>query len=362
MELRDNSLATGQTVMMRNNFVQRKSGEGMASNNVLKILYVLELLKGTDEYHPINSSQIIEELEKYGLKAERKSIGNYIRILKEELQYDIILSDNKNLGWYMVGQEFEDYELKMLVDAVNSAKFITANNTRKLRKKILNLATKEGKRIISAGMIMEESLKLVDTKFAVKFDTVMRAVADCKQIRFQYQELGANNKKVVKKNGEYYQISPYYLGVWGHEYFVVANTGKYDNVSFYRVDMMKNVEVTEKAIRPMSEVDELKDIGKNGRSFADFIKEIVNLKNGKVRTVKISGMNQLQREVTKKFGNNISFRSQEEGRFVARVDVAESEGFYEWIAQFGNKMKIESPKEFVEGYKRFLLDALGQYE
>lgn len=334
----------------------------MASSNVLKILYVLDIMKKTDEYHPMNSSQIIEELEKYGLKAERKSIGKYIRILTEELHYDIILCDNKNLGWYMVGQEFEDYELKMLVDAVNSAKFITANNTRKLRKKILNLATREGKRIITAGMVMEESLKLVDSQFAVKFDTVMRAIADRKQLSFQYQELGAGNKKVLKKDGEYYYISPYYLGVWGHEYFVVANTDKYDNVSFYRVEMMKNVQVSEKAIRPMSEINELKDIGKNGRSFADFIKETVNLKNGKVRRVKLSGLNSLQREVTKKFGNDIVFFDQAEGRFVTHIKVAESDGFYEWIAQFGNRMKIESPQEFVDGYKKFLLDAIEQYE
>ena len=256
----------------------------MASSNVLKILYVLDIMKKTDEYHPMNSSQIIEELEKYGLKAERKSIGKYIRILTEELHYDIILCDNKNLGWYMVGQEFEDYELKMLVDS----------------------------------------------QFAVKFDTVMRAIADRKQLSFQYQELGAGNKKVLKKDGEYYYISPYYLGVWGHEYFVVANTDKYDNVSFYRVEMMKNVQVSEKAIRPMSEINELKDIGKNGRSFADFIKETVNLKNGKVRRVKLSGLNSLQIEVTKKFGNDIVFFDQAEGRFVTHIKVAESDGFYEY--------------------------------
>lgn len=333
----------------------------MVSSNVLKILFVLEMLKRTDEQHPINSRQIIEELNKMGLTAQRKSIGNYIRILRDELDYDIVLCDNKNLGWYMVGQEFEDYELKILVDAVNSAKFITADKTRELRKKILNLATKEGKRVISSGMVMDESLKLSDNKFVIKFDTVMRAIANKTQVRFQYQELSANNRLKVKKDGEYYTISPYYMGVWGHEYFVVANTSPHDNVSFYRVEMMKNVQETNQKSRPIGEVQELKGIGKGGRTFGDFIKENINLRNGTVKNIKISGINMVQREVTKKFGNGISFRTKDSEHFITSVDVADSEGFYQWIAQFGNNMRIEAPKECVESFKRFLLDTLNQY-
>lgn len=333
----------------------------MASSNVLKILFVLELLKKTDELHPINSTQIIEELKKEGLQAERKSIGHYIRILSEEMHYDIFLSDNKNLGWYMTSQEFEEYELKILVDAVNSAKFISAEKTKELRDKLLNQATKEGKRIIKSGMVMEDSLKLADAQFAIKFDTVMRAIADRKQIRFQYQELGPNNKPLVKKNGEFYTITPYYLGVWGHEYFLVANTAPHNNVSFYRVEMMKNIEIADQKARPMSEIDELKDIGKKGRTFGDFIKENINLRNGTVKKIKLSGTNAMQREVVKKFGKNISFRAQGTERFVATVDVVDSEGFYQWLAQFGNKMRIENPAESIEGFKQFLLDTLEQY-
>ena len=108
----------------------------MAESGVLKILLVLDILKRTDEYHPINSTQIIEALEKQGLKAERKTIGKYIQVIRDEMGYDIVLCDNKNLGWYMCDQEFEDYELKMLADSVASAKFLSVDNSRKLIKKI----------------------------------------------------------------------------------------------------------------------------------------------------------------------------------------------------------------------------------
>lgn len=338
-----------------------EKGNTLVSSNVLKIIFVLEMLKKTDELHPVNSTQIIDELKKKGLHAERKSIGKYVKILSEEMGYDIFLSENKNLGWYMTGQEFEEYELKMLVDAVNSAKFLTPKKTKELRNKLLNLATGEGRRVISAGMVTEDSLKLADGQFDLKFDTIMRAIADHKQIQFQYQELVANGHKVDRKNGEKYIVSPYYLGVWGHEYFVVANTKPYDNVSFYRVEMMKNVTTLKEAARSMAEITELKDIGRRGRSFGDFIKENINLWNGPVKRVHLSGENSVQREIFKKFGKDISIRAKGDNRFLAGIEVADSRGFYEWLAQFGNRMRIEEPAECIQGFKQFLLETLEQY-
>lgn len=208
---------------------------------------------------------------------------------------------------------------------------------------------------------MDESFKLVDNKFAVKFDEVMRAIADNRKLRFRYCDIGSGNKKKLKRDGEYYQISPYYLGVWNHEYFVVANTDGHNNVSFYRVEMMSEVSMLEEAARPMAEIDELKSIGKNGRTFSDFIKESIHLRNGAVTSVKLSGINHIRLEVMKKFGNNVSFRDKGEERFTVSVDVADSEGFYQWLAQFGSNIKIESPKKCIEKYKQFLTDTLEQY-
>lgn len=334
----------------------------MIESGVLKILFVLDILKRTDEFHPVNSTQIIEELKKHGLKAERKSIGKYIQMLKGEMEYDIVLCDNKNLGWYMRDQDFEDYELKMLADAVASAQFISAANSRKLLKKIQKLATKEGERIIKNTLVMDDSLKLVDAKFALKFDAIMRAIADQKKVSFQYMEIVSGNRLEPKKDGKIYTISPYYLGVWGHEYFVVANTDPYDNISVYRVEMMDEIETLSEHSRPMNEIDELKEIGKNGRTFINFIKESVHLKSGKVRSIKISGINKLRKEIMKKFGSNVTFRDQGEDRFLVNVDVADSRGFYEWIAQYGSCMKIEGPKECIETYKKFLIETWEMYE
>lgn len=334
----------------------------MAKSNVLKILYVFDMLKRTDENHPINTTQIIENLMKAGFeKAERKAIGNYITILRDEMDYDIILCDNKNLGWYMVNQEFEDYELKMLCDAVSSAKFLTANSTNSLIKKIRKQATVDGDRIIKAGLVVDDSLKMSDSKFTLKFDTIMRAIADGKQITFQYETIGSGGEKIPKYNGRIYEVSPYYLGIWKHEYFVIANTNPHDNVSPYHLSLMTNVKMTDKKIKPMSEVEQLKKINKNGRTFGDFLKESVNLFTNNVKSIDISGINILRPEVVKKFGSNITFINQGDDRFKVRINASDSLGFYQWIAGFGNSIKIDGPDECIDGFKQFLKDALEQY-
>ncbi len=333
----------------------------MVESGVLKILLVLDILRRTDEHHPINSSQIIDSLKKKGLKAERKSIGKYVQLLRDEMDYDIVLCDNKNLGWYMRDQEFEDYELKMLADSVASAKFLSATNSRKLINKIQNLATKEGERIIKSTLVMDDTLKMTDSMFAIKFDGIMRAIADGKKISFKYMEWGPGNKLTPRKNGKIYVFSPYYMGVWAHEYFVVGNTDPYDNVSVYRVEMIDSLETLDEKSRKMNEIDELQGIGKKGRTFIDFIKESINLKSGETCSIKISGINHLRKEVMKKFGNNVSFRDQGNDRFVVYVNVADSRGFYEWIAQYGSGMKIEAPNECIEKYICFLTETLELY-
>lgn len=328
--------------------------------NKLKIIYLLDIMKKTDEHHPVNSTQLIEMLSKYGIDAERKAIGRDIRAL-QDAGYEIVTAENRNDGWYMIDQTFDDHELKMLVDAVSAAKFLTLKDTRELIKKLKGLATKDGEKLIEASFLVDESLKNRDSSFGLKFDTVMRALADRKQIKFKYLEEAPGNKKKPRKNGHIYKVSPYYLGVWDYEYFIVANTEGYNNTSHYRIEMMTNIEVTEEPVRPMSEVDELKDIGKRGRTLGHYIKESVHLWSGPTRSVRISTSVQLKNEIMKKFGRDLIFIDKPNDMVAVNVTVAEGEGFYQWIAQYGVNMKIESPDECIEEYKKFMKDALEQY-
>lgn len=332
----------------------------MAENSKLKILYILDIMRKTDEHHPINSTQLVEKLQQYGIPAERKSIGRDIQCL-EDAGYDIIKCENHNVGWYMTGQEFDDYELKMLADAVASARFLTLKDSMNLIKKLKNLATKDGEQIIDATTAVDEELKLQDKKFKLKFDAIMRAITEHRQISFQYEDIVAGNKRKLCKDGKVYQVSPYYLGPWGPEYFLVANMLPYDDTIHFRVEMMTNLKTLELPVRPMSEIDELKDIGKNGRTFSDYARETVHLWSGKICSVSISGINHVRQDVMKKFGNSLMFMDKPNDRFSVTLNVAEGEGFYQWVAKYGSNIKIEGPKDVVEKYKAFIKSVLRQY-
>lgn len=332
----------------------------MSGNNKLKILYILDIMKKTDEKHPINSTQIAAKLKAYGIKSERKSIARDLECL-EDAGYEIIKCENHNLGWYMTGQEFEDHEIKMLADAVASAKFLTEQDSRRLIKKIKNHATKEGESLIDATVIMDPEMKSDDKKFNLKFDLIMRAITEHKQLRFQYQEFSSGNKRTLKRNGYVYQVSPYFIVLSGEEYYLICNPITHNHVTTFRIEMITGLDVFEEPVRPMSEVEELKDIG-HGKSISDFIRESVNMWEGETVTVTLRASNECRHDIMHKFGRAVSMRDDGVDKFIAHVNVADSRGFYFWLASFGPSIVIESPEKMREEYIGFLKESLANYE
>ncbi len=332
-------------------------------DNKKRLLYILDMMKKTDENHPLNSTQIIEKLAEKGIKAERKAVSRDVKFLGEFdfLKYTIHTCNNHNLGWYMIDQEFEDYEIKMLVDAVASAKFLTLEGSRNLIKKIKNLATIEGEHLIEETMIMDPELKIDDKKFNIKFDTIMRAITDHKQLRFRYYEMTAGNKKVLKRDGYMYQVSPYFIVLSGEEYFLIANPSTHNHVTYFRIEMITNMEVCDERVRPMREIEELKDINQS-RTIADYLRENVSMWNGETASVTLRGKNSLRNDVMRKFGRNIMIRDEGKEEFIAHVRVANSEGFYYWLASYGPYITIEGPNDMRQGYIEFLKNSLKRYE
>lgn len=341
--------------------VQLKQVMTMAENSKLKILYILDIMKKTDALHPLNTTQIAEKLLNYGIKAERKSIGRDLECL-EDAGYSIVKCENHNQGWYMTDLDFEDHELKMLVDAVASAKFLTIQESRAMIKKIKNLATKEGERLIDATTVMDPAMKIADSKFKFKFDLVMRAIAEKKQIRFQYYELTSGNQRRLKRDGYVYQISPYYIVlVNNEEYFVVGNPVTHDHTAHFRIEMMTNAEVMDEKVRPMQEIVELKEIG-NTKTIGDYIRETVNMWSGESTKVTLRCGNGCRHNLMVKFGKDITMRDEDVDTFIAYVNVANNEGFYQWLAAYGPHITIEAPKNMRQHYIEYLKKTLACYE
>lgn len=214
----------------------------MAEMSKLRVLRVLDIMKKSDEAHPLNSTQIVERLKEYGIDGERKSIGRDIQCL-EDAGFSIKKCENHNDGWYMTDQDFEDWELKMLADAVTSAKFLTMEDTRALLAHIKGLATQSGEALINATTVTDPEMKLQNPSFKQKFDTVITAIAQGKMISFRYVDLGPGNSRIPRKNGRIYEVSPYFLTLDREEYFVICSILPYNDATPFRLEMMEGMEL-----------------------------------------------------------------------------------------------------------------------
>lgn len=270
----------------------------MPENNKLKLLYILEMMKKTDEFHPLNSTQIKEKLKAYMIDAERKAISRDIECL-EDAGYSIIKCANHNKGWYMTDQDFEDYELKILADAVAKAQFLTVEDTRKLIKKIKKLATAEGEKIIARTTFVDDDLKIADNKFKLKFDLLIRAITVGKQVQFQYRNEKANDKKIMRRNGYVYKVSPYYVFLSGTEYFLLANPSTHNHLTVFKIDLLENLTLLEEKVRTQDEIEELNELT-NGKTIENFLRSSVNMWIGNFVSVKLKCNYGCRREILKK--------------------------------------------------------------
>ena len=331
----------------------------MAENNKLKLLYILDMMKKTDEFHPLNATQIKEKLKAYMIDAERKSISRDIECLSDA-GYSIIKCANHNKGWYMTDQDFEDYELKILADAIAKAQFLTADDTRKLIKKIKNLATVEGEKIINATTFMDEYLKIADSKFKLKFNLLIRAITAKKQVQFQYRDEKANGKNAFRRGGYIYKVSPYYVFLSGSEYFLLANPATHDHLTVFKIDLLENLQMLEENARRADEIEELGKLT-NGKTIETFLRSSVNMWMGNFTTVKLKCTAACRREILKKFGVNTFIIDNGDGSFNASVKVSDSLGFYQWLAAYGKNITVLEPENVRQNYIKYLRDTLDNY-
>ena len=192
----------------------------------LKLLYVLDILKKTDEQHPITTNQIVSKLENYGIEAERKSVLRDINLLKDEYGCELELSEDNRLGYYMAGREFEDWEIRLLCDAAAGAQFLTEKDRRTLIDKLCNLTSEAvGKQIKHTTFIRGSGGQKRSTKNNI--DIVMRAIAAQKKVSFQYADIKNDEPFCLSRT---YADELYHFVVWTlylrYEFYVDAVSGE----------------------------------------------------------------------------------------------------------------------------------------
>lgn len=323
------------------------------SRQKLKILYIMQMLmENTDEEHAMSTQEIIASLERQGISAERKSIYDDIEMLRQ-FGVDILSRRSAPKGYYVVSRDFELPELKLLVDAVQSSKFITERKTADLISKIEKLAGRFGAKELQSQVVVANRIKTMNESIYYNVDKIHSAISSNSKIRYKYCEWTINKRLEPKKNGEYYTVSPWVL-TWDDEnYYLIAFDDLSEQIRFYRVDKMLEIELTDE-LRTGRERFENFDI-------ALFTKKTFGMFAGEETELEVCFDNKLIGVVMDRFGKDVIIKKKDENNFTAKLKVDVSAQFYGWISGLGSGVKIISPAEEAEKYAKYIQKIAAQY-
>ncbi len=333
-----------------------------SSRQKQKLLQILRMLmEKTDENHGLTVAQIIEELEDMGIPAERKSVYDDLEVLGQFLEsmgYELCRVKTNTVSYYIGERPFQLAELKLLVDSVQSSKFITAKKSNELISKVEKLASVYEGRELQRQVYVSNRVKTPNETIYYAVDSIHKAISEDKKITFAYLEwvLGSGKDKICKRkkrDGKRYSVSPFSL-TWDDEnYYLVAFDSEAQAIRHYRVDKMEKVELSE-CKRDGKEVFKKFDM-------AVYSKSVFGMFGGELTEVRLRFSRDMIGVVADRFGKDIFVREESEEAFVVDIKVALSPQFFGWVFGLSGKVQILSPDTAVEMYKLELAKVLNIY-
>ena len=323
-------------------------------NQKLKILYLMDLLKEkTDENHPLSVKDMIQYLGRYGISVERKTVYDDIETLRV-YGLDIRNRRGKVSGFYVASRKFQLPEVKFLMDAVQSSRFITQKKSRELLRKLESLATPEAAKKLREQLFIESGNKTVNEEIYSNIQTIYEGISGNRQIRFHYYEWTLSKELKPRKNGEWYQASPWKM-IWKNEnYYLLGLDENAGIVKHYRVDKMMHVEVIKEQKRNGSNI--LRDFDSGKFSSGTF-----GMFGGSEKSVRMEFENQFVGAVLDRFGQDIMLIPRDENHFSMQAQVKVNAQFFGWLAGLGTGAVITSPDNIRREYVSFLKKTLKNY-
>ncbi len=325
-----------------------------SSKQKLKILYLIDYLKNeTDEEHGVTIMDMINYLKSYDIQAERKSLYSDIEEL-ENYGYDIIsYKKDKQCLYALVSREFENAELKLLVDAVNASKFISNKKSRELVKKLETFVSRYDAVNLKRQIIISENSKTINENVFYNVDNIYTAIQKNNRIAFKYYEWNEKKQLVLRENGDKCNISPWAM-IWDNDnYYMIAFDNEAQILKHYRVDKMGEIKILSQE-REGGDVYEKSDTIKHSQA-------VFSMFAGERKHIKLVCEKSILGVIIDKLGNGIMIVPQKNGTFHINVDVEVSAMFYSWLFGLGNTVKIVEPKEVVSEMKDRLKKALKAY-
>lgn len=315
-----------------------------------RILYLLRILEQyTDEEHPLTTKQLIDKLQdEYGISAHRTTLTKDIAAL-QEFGVDIVTVHSTQSKYFIGNRKFELPELKLLIDAVESSRFITAKKSESLIRKIHTLTSQGQVSKLRRNNYVVDRIKPDNEQIYYIVDTINDAINEGKQISFQYYDYSGLKKKVLKNKGEIYKLSPYKL-IWsGDYYYVIGYSEKKGKVINFRVDRIAAAPtiLSENAIPVPKDFD-----------LENFTKEVFFMFSGDEVEVDLQCDNSLMKTMIDRFGENVKTLAYDMTSFRLITEVSVSPTFFGWVFGFDGKVKILGPKNVKEQYYKMISEAM----
>ncbi len=321
----------------------------------LKLLYLMKIfLEKTDETHAITMPEILSSLKAYGISAERKSIYTDIENLRT-YGLDIVGEQRERTFYYHIGnRQFELAELKLLVDSVQSARFITEKKSKALIKKIEGLSSMYEASELQKQVYVTERVKSENEKILYNIDAIHKAIVENSVISFKYFNWNEKKEMVLRRGGERYEISPFALTLFDENYYLVSYDSKADTIKYFRVDKMLDIKLTG-GKREGIEVFRRFDV-------AAYSKKRFGMFDGEEKLVKLLVDNNYAGVIIDRFGKDVIMQKADANHVYANVNVAVSNQFFGWVLSMNGAIKLVGPESIYERMKKFTEDAYKLYK
>ena len=322
-----------------------------SDNQKLKIFYILDYLQeNSHQDHPVRASELISMLDsRHNIQCDRKTVYSDILAL-QDYGVDIESVPGRNGGYYIASRNFELPELKLLIDAVLSSRFLTEKKSRELIEKLCSQCSVYDARLMRRDVLVSGRVKSMNETIYYNVDAIQDAIAENRQISFRYFDYALDGSRRYRDRD--YQASPYGLCQDNENCYLLALSPRH-GVTSYRVDRMSDIVVLEEKREPCPEL--------SGKALIAHANRLFQMYSGEETTVKLRFHRSLVNVVFDRFGTDTMLIPDGDEHFVFTVNVAVSPMFLSWIIGFGTKAKVLHPQSVIDQCRALCREAMEQY-
>lgn len=309
-----------------------------------RMIHILLLLKqNTGDNQHLTTAEIVRHFTDMGVPTDRGTVKNDIDTMIA-CGIDIVADKGTQIKYSYVDYPFELAELKLLIDAVEASKFITAEKSTELVQKLTSMTGKTSAEELKRQIYTIGRVKSENKSIFYVVDVIFRAINQKQKISFQYFEYNARKERIPRRDGEPYLLSPYTMLYNEDRYYVLGFSETHGKIVTFRVDRMGVPKLLPEPIRPEPE----------GFDPVDYTVNIFSMYDGEMQTVRLLCENRLMNNVIDQFGDEFSAEIADNEHFTAEVEVSVSQTFYAWVFQFAGAVRIIGPENVLHGYREML--------